>query len=174
MSTMSNHRGMHLAQLNISRMRYPTRDPRMAEFMNNRAVLDRAAERSEGFVWVHQSFVRSEDRSDDGATVNPFADPTLAINLSVWESVETLHRYVWQTVHKQFHRRRGEWFEKLDGPQFVMWWVPAGHLPTLAEAKQRLDHLAAHGPSAYAFGWASVPSSELWNTARRVPDGKAA
>ena len=80
----------------------------------------------------------------------------MAVNLSVWESVEALERFVWQTVHKRFYGRRPEWFDSMDGPHFVMWWVPAGHRPPLIEAKERLEHLAAHGPSEHAFGWESV------------------
>jgi hypothetical protein len=78
-------------------------------------------------------------------------------------------------VHKRFYGRRPEWFEKLDWPHFVMWWVPAGHRPTPIEAKERLDHLAAHGPSDYAFGWESMPAAQLWKTARcSAPGGQAA
>ena len=99
----------------------------------------------------------------------------MAVNLSVWESVEAFERFVWQTVHKRFYGRRPEWFDAMDAPHFVMWWVPAGHLPTLDEAKERLEHLTAHGPSDYAFGWESVPAAQLWKTARcGAMDGQAA
>ena len=93
-------------------------------------------------------------------------DPRMAINMSVWESVAALERYVWQTVHKHFYGRRHEWFGKLDGPYFVMWWVPAGYIPTLQEAVERLEHLRRHGPSDYAFDWESLPAAQLWKTAR--------
>jgi Domain of unknown function (DUF3291) len=33
----------------------------------------------------------------------------------------------------------------------VLWWVPAGHLPDVAEAKERLDLLRRVGPSPAAF-----------------------
>ena len=86
--------------------------------------------------------------------------------MSVWESVEALERYVWQTVHKRFYGRRTEWFDKFDGPYFVMWWVPAGHRPTIEEAIARLDHLKSHGSTEYAFDWQSLPGAQLWKTAR--------
>ena len=99
----------------------------------------------------------------------------MAVNLSVWESVEALERFVWQTVHKRFYGRRQEWFDKLEGPHSVMWWIPAGHRPTVIEAKERIEYLAAHGPSDHAFGWESVPAAQLWKTARcSAPDGQAA
>ncbi len=77
-------------------------------------------------------------------------------------------------MHKRFYGRRPEWFDKMDGPHFVMWWVPAGHRPPLTEAKERLEHLATHGPSDHAFGWESVPAAQLWKTARCAPDGQVA
>jgi hypothetical protein len=33
----------------------------------------------------------------------------------------------------------------------TLWWIPAGHIPSIAEAKERLAHLEAHGPTATAF-----------------------
>jgi hypothetical protein len=47
-----------------------------------------------------------------------------------------------------------------------MWWIPEGHVPTLEEAKQRLDHYIANGPSEFAFGWAELPSAKLWQEKR--------
>jgi hypothetical protein len=158
----------HLAQLNIGRFRYPTDDPRMADFMNNLAFVNGIADRSQGFIW------RLQDDSGNATGFRPFPDPHMAVNLSVWESVEALERFVWQTVHKRFYGRRSDWFDKMEGPHSVMWWVPAGHRPPLTEAKQRLEHLAARGPSDYAFGWESVPAAQLWKTARCAPDGQVA
>jgi hypothetical protein len=151
----------HLAELNIGRLRYEIGDPRMADFVNNLATINALAERSPGFVWRYQ------DDSGNATNTRPYAnDPRIAINMSVWESVETLEHYVWQTVHKRFYGRRHEWFEKFDGPYFVMWWVANGHRPTVAEAVERLEHLKNSGPSDYAFGWESLPSAQLWRTAR--------
>jgi hypothetical protein len=159
----------HLAQLNIGRFRYPTADPRMADFMNNLDLVNGLAERAQGFIW------RLKDESGNATQIRPYADdPQMAVNLSVWENVEALERFVWQTVHKRFYGRRPEWFDKMETPHFVMWWIPVGHLPTMNEAKQRLDHLTAHGPSEHAFGWESVPSAQLWKTARCAADGQAA
>ena len=159
----------HLAQLNIGRFRYPTDDPRMADFMNNLDLVNALAERSQGFVW------RLKDDSGNATNFRPFPDPQMAVNLSVWESTEALERFVYQTVHKRFYGRREEWFGKHEGPHAVMWWIAAGHLPTLDEAKERLEYLTANGPSDRAFGWESVPTAQLWKTARcATPDGRAA
>jgi hypothetical protein len=151
----------HLAQLNIGRLRYEANDPRMADFIDNLALVNGLAERSEGFVWRYQ------DDSGSAIDTRPYSgDPRMAINLSVWERVEALERFVWQTVHKRFYGRRHEWFDKMGEHYFVMWWVPAGHLPTVAEAIERLEHLRANGASEYAFGWENIASAQLWKTAR--------
>jgi hypothetical protein len=146
----------HVAQLNIGRFRYPTDDPRMAPFMNNLDRINALAERSEGFVW------RLKDESNNATAIRAANDPTTAVNLSVWESVEALERFVWATVHKQFYNRKGEWFEKLSTPHFVMWPIPAGHIPDLAEAMERLEHLASRGDSDFAFGWSHLADIKLW------------
>jgi uncharacterized protein DUF3291 len=91
----------HIAQLNIGRFRYPTDDPRMAAFMTNLDRINALAERSEGFVW------RLKDDSNNATDIRPPSDPTMAVNLSVWESVEALEHFVWTTVHKQFYNRKG-------------------------------------------------------------------
>ena len=152
---------MHLAQLNIGRLRYEIDDPRMAAFVDNLAMVNGLAERTPGFVWRYQ------DTSGNSIDTRPFAgDPRMAINLSVWESVEALERFVWQTLHKRFYGRRTEWFEHLERPYFVMWWVAAGHRPTVQEAVERLEHLRLHGSSDHAFGWESLPAAQMWKAAR--------
>jgi hypothetical protein len=150
----------HLAELNIGRVRHPLDDPRMADFVDNLALVNGLAERAAGFVW------RLKDESGSATNIRAFEDPRTIVNLSVWENVESLEHYVWQTIHKRFYGRRHEWFDKPAGPYFVLWWVPAGHRPSVQEALERLEHLARHGESEHAFGWSSVASAQLWKTAR--------
>jgi hypothetical protein len=87
--------------------------------------------------------------------------------------VESLERFVYLTLHKRFYGRRSEWFEHFDEPYFVMWWVPAGHRPSVQEAVARLDHLKENGTSDYAFDWQTA-SAQLWKTARCAPAGQVA
>jgi hypothetical protein len=155
----------HLAQLNIGRLRYEIDDPRMADFVNNLVLVNSLAERSPGFVWRYQ------DDSGNATNTRPFDDPRIAINLSVWESVEALERYVWQTVHTRFYGRREEWFARMDERYFVMWWVPAGCRPTVQEAIERLDHLRQHGPSDHAFGWEPATGAIVEDRAVRLIKG---
>ena len=145
---------MPVAELNVGRVLYPLDDPRMAAFMANLDRVNRLADRSPGFVWrmTGGDETNNMDTSFDGA-------PGMNLNLSVWESVEDLRRFVFDTVHDRFFRRKPEWFEILEEPAFVMWEVPDGHVPTVEEAFGRLAHLRAHGPSAHAWDWDSVPAA---------------
>lgn len=152
--------GHHLAQLNIGRFRYTLDDPRMAEFVNNLDLVNEIAEQSEGFVW------RLKDDAGNATSFVLPGETEMAVNLSVWESVEALERFVWMTVHQRFYRRQESWFIPLDAPHFVMWWVPEGHRPSLEEAKAKLDYLAEHGPSEAAFGWETARSAKLWREKR--------
>ena len=90
----------------------------------------------------------------------------MAVNMSVWETVEQLEKYVWQTVHQRFYNRKAEWFEKMSKHYFVMWFVEEGHVPTLDEAKARLEHLEQHGNSDFAFGWDHLEHIKLWQSQR--------
>jgi hypothetical protein len=147
--------GTHLAQLNVGHIRYATDDPRMAEFMNALDAVNALAERSPGFVWRFK-----DEESNNATNVLVTPDPSFLINMSVWETPEHLEHFVWNTVHKRFYMKKGNWFAPMDRPHFVMWWVPAGHQPAPQEALDRLDHLTAHGPGDHAFGWESLPGVE--------------
>jgi len=138
----------HLAQINIGRLNYSVDDPRMAEFMDNLDPINEVAEASPGFVW------RLQDDSGNATAIRAFDDETILPNLTVWESLEALKDYVFKSDHASFLRRRREWFQPMDDmPLLTMWWIPAGHTPTLEEAKDRIDHLAANGPTAHAFSF---------------------
>ena len=138
--------GWHLAQINIGRLRHPVDDLRVAEFMDNLDPINELAEQSPGFVW------RLKDDSGNATAIRAFDDETILPNLTVWESVEALKDYVFKSDHTSFLRRRGDWFLPMnDLPVLTMWWIRAGHTPTLSEAKDRIDHLAKNGPTNYAF-----------------------
>jgi hypothetical protein len=152
----------HLAQFNIARIRYPLDDPRMREFVANVERINGLTEKIEGFVW------RLQDESGHAMNIRVYDDPTLLPNLTLWENAEALERFVWQTLHGRFYRRREDWFVPLDTP-LVMWWVPQGHRPSMAEGVERLDHLKANGPSDTAFGWENLSGARLWRAHRAAP-----
>ena len=151
--------GHHIAELNIARLKHDIMDPRIADFVNNLNRVNAAAERSEGFVWR----LELDATSADAVVMN---DPRIIANLSVWEDVASLERFVFQTVHKRVYARRAEWFDVMEKMHFVMWPVPAGHQPDLKEALDRLEMLNTRGPSENAFGWDQARSSGLWRTER--------
>lgn len=150
--------GTHLAQLNIGRLVAPTDDPRVAEFVAALGRVNGLGKRMPGFVWMMEG--SGEGNIDTAGKVEN--DPRIIANLTVWEDVASLEHFVWNTVHRQFYERRAEWFELLGQQHFVMWWVPAGHRPTLAEALGRLEHLRARGDSEDAFGWSWLKEARLW------------
>ena len=80
-----------------------------------------------------------------------FDDPRIAVNMSVWESIEALQTYAYRSEHAQFFKRRAEWFEDFGKPHLALWWVKAGHVPGGLEGRTRLEHLGLHGISAHAF-----------------------
>jgi len=76
--------------------------------------------------------------------------------MSVWETIDALRDYVYRTAHSELLKQRQAWFEKFDQAYIALLWVPAGHVPSLTEAKHRLAHLEAHGPTQFAFTFKSV------------------
>lgn len=156
---MTAPQGMELAELNVGRLLAPTEDPRVADFM---AALDKVnglGKRMPGFVWMMEG---SGEPGTGNTEAKIDGDAQYVSNLTVWENVQALEAFVWTTVHRAFYERRAEWFEVLGKMHFVMWWVPQGHRPTLAEALARLDHLREHGDSDHAFGWSYLKEARLW------------
>lgn len=150
---------LHLAQFNIARIRYPLDDPRMAEFVDNVARVNALADGIKGFVW------RLADVSGNAMGMQVYDDPRVLPNLTMWENVEALERFVWKTVHSRFFGRRAEWFEHTETP-LVLWHVPVGHRPSMAEGVERLEYLKTHGPSDYVSGWSDIPEAHHWKAAR--------
>ena len=149
---------MHLAELNIGKFKYPTTDPRMAGFMDNLDRVNALAERTPGFVW------RLKGESNNATDLRVGDD--YAVNMSVWETPEALENYVFKTVHVQFYKNRAEWFDLMEKPHMVFWWVPEGHQPTLQEAMDRLQMYEKNGATEDAFGWAEVIDVERWKSQR--------
>lgn len=137
----------HLAQFNVAKMKYPLDDPRMEGFVGRLDPVNRLADDSPGFVWRHQT------EAGDSTAVRLYDDPNVIINFSVWESLEQLKSFTYKLPdHKDLIRQRRAWFDPVpDLPVIVMWWIPAGTIPTLEEACERQEHLQANGPTEKAF-----------------------
>ena len=121
-------------------MREPADSPVMADFFTSIDRINALAEAAPGFVW----------RLKGDPPVNPFGDNAL-VNLSVWRDVESLSDFVHRSPHMEVMRRRREWFVREPLATMVLWWVPAGHEPTVLEAAAKLDKLRREGPGADAF-----------------------
>jgi hypothetical protein len=140
----------HLAQINIGRLVAPLDDPRIASFIAQLDGINGLAEQSPGFVW--------RLKSDSGnATDIPYGDdPFVIVNMSVWESVEALQDFAYRSKHTGVMKDRAQWFEKHQKPHYCLWWIPEGHVPTVAEGRERLTHYQEHGPTPYSF-WFQHP-----------------
>jgi len=135
-----------LAQLNIGVIRGPIDSPVMAEFVANLDRINTLAERSPGFVW------RLQTEEGNATAIRPYPEnENMAVNMSVWQDVESLRLFVFHSEHVAIMRRRHEWFEKMDEAFLVLWWVPKGERPDIEEAKARLELLRRKGPTAEAF-----------------------
>ncbi|MEZ9201702.1 DUF3291 domain-containing protein [Vibrio sp. 10N.222.54.F12] len=136
---------MKLAQLNIALAKYPLDAPEIKEFVDNLELVNGIAESSEGFVW------RLKDESGDATNIQAFDDPNMIVNMSVWDSVDSLKNFMFRTHHRDFMRRKGDWFHRLPEDTYVLWWIEEEHIPTLEEAIERLEHLREIGDTPYAF-----------------------
>ena len=137
----------HLAQINVARMLYPIDHPGMAAFVRALDPVNALADAAPGFVW------RLQDESGNATALNPFDDPMMIVNMSVWVSIEALFAFVYQTGHTAVMRRRKAWFEKPAEAHMALWWIGAGTLPSAQEGKERLLHLRTYGPGPFAFSF---------------------
>jgi len=152
---------MHLAELNIAEALCDLDDPQIADFVNNLDRINGLAERMPGYVW------RLKDESGNATDLSWDGNPRSIVNMSVWERPEDIENFVFNTIHRQIYKRREEWFSIMKSHHFVMWWVPVGHTPDLSEARGKLAHLDANGPTPSAFGWEELQSGKaLWREAR--------
>jgi hypothetical protein len=133
-----------LAQLNIAVMKESLESPLMAEFVANLDPINALAESSPGFIW------RLQTEEGDATALRPLGE-TVLVNMSVWRDVESLQNYAYKSAHADIMRRRKEWFDRMAEAYLVLWWIPVGYRPDVAEAKARLDLLRRNGPTAAAF-----------------------
>src|SRR5437867_8299996 len=141
----------HLAQINIGRMRAPLEDPVMAGFMARLDEINALADANPGFVW------RLQTDAGNATALRPFDDDDrIIINFSVWRSLEHLREFVFKSRHVEVLRQREQWFEKFERPYLALWWVPAGQIPTVAQAVARVKYLQAHGVSRHAFNFQKI------------------
>ena len=141
---------VHLAQVNVALAKAPLDDPMLAGFVARLADINALSDHSPGFVW------RLQTEDGDATAIRPYDDNRILFNLSVWESPEQLRDFVYRSAHTEVMRQRKSWFERFDGMYYALWWVAAGHIPSIDEAKGRLEQLRSHGETAQAFTFARL------------------
>jgi hypothetical protein len=135
----------HLAQFNVARLHAPIDDPSIAEFVEALEPINALADTAPGFVW------RLQTDDGDATSIRLFDDDLIIVNMSVWESVESLRAFVYTTEHRRYLARRKEWFGPMDEDYLVLWWVQSGTTPDPTEGVARLERLRTHGPTPEAF-----------------------
>ncbi len=138
----------HLAQMNTARFRHPMDHPDMAGFVEMLDPLNHQADSAPGFLWR-----LTDEGSNDATSITFYDDPLLLVNMSVWADLQSLRDYVYRTEHAAMVRRRNEWADSLESVHIVMWWVPAGHRPGIAEGDAKLAAIREHGPTPEAFNF---------------------
>lgn len=137
--------GWHLAQINVGRLVAASGDPRVEPFFEALGRVNAVADASPGFIW------RLQDDSGNATALRPTADPLFAVNMSLWTDADALFAYVYRSAHTPEMARRREYFERFDGAYQALWWVPAGHIPSIDEGLAALWRLDRYGPTQHAF-----------------------
>jgi len=135
----------HLAVFNVGRPTAPLDSAQLKAFMDGLDPINALSEQAPGFVWRYTA-----EGTNNATADRPFGDDVI-VNFGVWESREHLWDFVYRTEHLDFLRRRREWFQHMDEPYLVLWWVPAGHIPSMAEALAKLAEIRREGPTPAAF-----------------------
>ena len=168
----TSHARFQLAQVNIALLRAPLDTPMLADFVALLEPINAVADRTPGFIW------RLQTEDGDATAIRAFGDDRIIVNMSVWESVETLAAFVYSDEHREIMRQRRSWFERMSAAHTALWWIPRGHIPTTGEAEERVIQLRVYGPTPHAFtlrehfrapdaagatGPGPVSSPEKWN-----------
>jgi Domain of unknown function (DUF3291) len=141
----------HLAELNIATLLAPLDHHDNAEFVSVLEAVNAIGEASDGFVWRLK-----DDGGRSASYVLAYDDPRVIVNLTVWETPESLRHFVYRSGHSAYFRRRTEWFEPSNEINMVCWWIPVGTIPTVEDAIDRLNHLRAYGSSEKGFLFTDV------------------
>ena len=137
--------GWELAQINVGRLVAPSESPRVRPFFDALDRINALADQSPGFVW------RLKSATGNATDIQPTADPLFIVNMSVWTGPDALFSFVYRSLHTPEMVRRREYFEPFRGAYQALWWIPAGHRPTVDEGLSRLWRLDRDGPATHAF-----------------------
>jgi hypothetical protein len=136
---------IHLAQINVAEAKAEMDTEMMSGFVSRLDEINALADSFSGFIW------RMQSEEDEAKVIRVFDNSLLLVNMSVWENVESLQNFVYKSTHVELIQNRDAWFDKFKAAHQALWWIPAGHIPTVEEGKERLDYIQLHGPGEYAF-----------------------
>jgi len=141
----------HLAQVNIARLLAPLGSEQMAGFVAALGPVNATADDAPGFIWRLKDEEAGDATSIEGFAWDAAGHIGVIVNMSVWTDMDRLTEYVYSPLHREALRQRRQWFAAVDEPTTACWWVPAGHVPSVGEAEDRVRHLREHGPTPHAF-----------------------
>jgi hypothetical protein len=144
-------RKWHIAQVNIARLIEPLDSERLAGFVSELNPVNASADTAPGFVW------RLKTEEGNATSLVAFEWDTsgsagVITNLSVWESFEALRDFIYSAQHLAVMRQKREWFYQVAEATTALWWIPAGELPTLNAAEEKIKILRNLGPTRESFG----------------------
>ncbi len=146
----------HLAQINVAQAIAEMESDVMTGFVSRLDEINAIADQAPGFIW------RLQDEDGNATSINVFDDDLMLVNISVWEDIEALRDFVYKTIHTELLKGRDAWFHEMGSIHMALWWVPAGHIPTEQEAKDKLEYIRQHGPSSVVFTFGrTFPSPAL-------------
>ena len=134
-----------LAQINVGRLIASSDDPRVRPFFDALDRVNAIADAAPGFLW------RLQSDQGNATDIQPTSDPLFIVNMSVWSDADALFQFVYRSAHTPEMARRREYFDRFEGAYQALWWVPAGHRPSIDEGLSRLWRLDRYGPSPFAF-----------------------
>lgn len=146
----------HLAQANIAKTVAPFSDPAMAGMVLRVNEINALAEASPGFVWRYKNPEGWNWIQPFSDYFSPFEPEKIFFNMSVWKTPEDLRRYVFETKHVELLRGKHQWISSQEKPHLVMWWIPAGCIPTVEDARRRFSFLELRGPTPDAFTFKQI------------------
>jgi hypothetical protein len=149
---------MNIAELQIERLIGPPEDPRLSGYHEAVEAHHEALRRAPGFIWTVKAGEMPELQSS----------PLDAVFFCVWESARDLEYFSYSAARKTFEVNRAVWFEPVPRERQVIWYLPAGQLPTGADALAKLDLRRLQGDTDAAFGL-SYLAGELMRQEQTIP-----
>ena len=115
----------HISQVNVAQAKADMGSEVMQGFVSRLDEINALADCADGFIW------RLKEDSGSATAIRVFDDPLLLINMSVWANLESLKHYVYKSLHVELIKAREAWFNKMGESYQALWWIPAGHVPSI-------------------------------------------